>query len=366
MKKVIVFLAAGLLSSMSAVAQITLRPEVAQPLQAAQADLAEKRFAQALQHAVNAQKTKDLTAAEKSVIEQIVAAAAIEAKDYPKAIEATTYLSRDENLTGENRLQYTESLISLLRVTKDMPRLVGATRKYLEDGGSKESIRELHVQAMSVIGNHQEVIQYLESRLRSTPAAKVSEQELRALAVAYKSIKDDAGYYGALKLLVKHFPSKDYWFDVLTRLQKQAYFNPRFELDVYRLMKHLNLLDEADDYFYYAQLALKAGLPAEAKRVLEAGKLAKAFSDETHQVSLKKLEQLVASRLAEDDRQVKQLKEVAQSQNAADLAEVSLSRGDYQEASGKYAVALGGQTLRREAEYRLHQVIALIMQGQKE
>jgi hypothetical protein len=62
-----------------------------------------------------------------------------------------------------------------------------------------------------------------------------------------------------------------YWPDLLARVQRQTAGRTRWDIDFYRLRMLLDQMDEADDYLVLADMASKAGLPAEAQQVLDAG-----------------------------------------------------------------------------------------------
>jgi len=114
-------------------------------------------------------------------------------------------------------------------------------------------------------------------------------------------------------------------------------------------------------------LALKAGLPAEASRMVEqaysAGLLGKGSDAVNHQ----KLRQQIQQRLTEDVKALPALEKSAKDANAlASLADVYASQQKWDQAQLNYskAIAMGG--LRREAETRLHAGIVLFKAGQKE
>jgi hypothetical protein len=345
-------------------AQAALRPEVASQLQAAQVELTAKNYAAAVTQAKTARSVPNLTTQERSAIERILATASINAKDYKAAIDSLTYLSTDTALSGSDRLAYMEALIALLRAQQDFVNLAQTTRAYLDQGGKKEGLRALYVQTLSVLNSHQAVIDYLSPLLKSTPAVSLGEPELRVLAIAYKSLQDNSGYYNTLKQLTAAVPSnKDYWKELLTQLQKQTFFNPRYELDVFRIMLHKQVLNEADAYLYGAHLAVKHGLPAEALQVLDAGLEAKAFVSEQDKANQQKLRGAVSKKVSEDEKQIPVLAKSNKGQDQAELAEILFSKGDYKGAIAKYEGALQASVLRREPELRLHLLIAMLKSG---
>ena len=153
---------------------------------------------------------------------------------------------------------------------------------------------------------------------------------------------------------------------MIPRLARQANFNARFDLDLYRLLALTGNLEDAIEYIDMANLALKAGLPAEAERTVAqaytAGLLGKGSDAANHQ----KLRQQIQQRLTEDDKAMPSLERSAKEANAlASLADVYASKQKWEQAQTYYSKALAMGGLRREAETRLHAGIVLFKAGQK-
>jgi tetratricopeptide (TPR) repeat protein len=345
-------------------AQTVLRPEVAKLLQVAQSQIKSGNPSDAAIQARSAMSLPDLTSQERAMIEQVLATAAIHAKDYKTAIGSLTYLSSDTSVLAAERLAYQETLIHLLRVQGDVVGLTPVARAYLDQGGVQVGIRALYLQALSIQNRHQDVLDYLSPALNATQPVRWSEPELKVLAVAQKSINNPAGYYDALKRLVGVAPAQpEYWRELLHQLRKQPFFNTRYELDVARIMAHRRLLKDADEYLDYANLALKFGYPLEARLVLHIGGDAKAFGLEQDSVRYQKLLDLVNRKIEEDAKQVRVLEASIEAQDQAELAEVLFSKAQYKTAIPVYSRALQTPNHRREAELRLHFLIALKNSG---
>jgi tetratricopeptide (TPR) repeat protein len=215
---------------------------------------------------------------------------------------------------------------------------------------------------------HDEVVQEMKEKMRLDEAAKekTPESELRMLAVSQRQLKDDSGYNSTLKRLIQNYPSKAYWAEMIPRVARQANFNARFDLDLYRLLEQTGNMEDAYEYEEMANLALKAGLPAEASRVLEqayaTGRMGKGSDAVNHQ----KLRQQIQLRLNEDDKALPALEKSAKDANAlASLADVYAAKQKWDQSQVLYSKALAMGGLRREAETRLHAGIALFKLGQK-
>jgi hypothetical protein len=66
-------------------------------------------------------------------------------------------------------------------------------------------------------------------------------------------------------------PGTGYWAEAFDRVLQDAAFADRLVLDVCRLRRAVGVLDGADAYVAMAELALDAGYPCEARRVLHEG-----------------------------------------------------------------------------------------------
>ena len=351
-------------------AQTPIRPEVAKSLQAAQDALKAGHLDSALALSQQTLAMPGMTAIEKPLIQRTLAVAALQAKNFPLAVSTLENLIQEmpETTPAEQKRPLIESLLNASQQAQDFSKLVDWARIYLKLEGSNPSVRPVLIQTLSALKRHEEMVQEMKEKMRLDEEAKVKtpESELRMLAVSQRQLKDDAGYNATLKRLLQNYPSKAYWAEIIPRLARQAYFNARFDLDLYRLLEQTGNMEDPYEYADMANLALKAGLPAEASRVLEqayaAGLMGKGSDAANHQ----KLRLQIQQRLNEDDKALPALEKSAKDANAlASLADVYAAKQNWEQSQALYskAVAMGG--LRREAETRLHAGIALFKLGQK-
>ena len=362
--------ALGLCISGPVSAQTPIRPEVAKSLQAAQDALKAGQLDSALLLSQQTLAMPGITVLEKPLIQRTLAVAALQAKNFPLAISTLENLIQDmpDSTPAAQKRPLIESLLNASQQAQDLPKLVDWARIYLKLEGSNPSVRPVLIQTLSVLKRHEEVVQEMKEKMRLDEAAKekTPESELRMLAVSQRQLKDDTGYNSTLKRLLQNYPSKAYWAEMIPRVARQANFNARFDLDLYRLLEQTGNMEDAYEYVDMANLALKAGLPAEASRVLEqayaTGRMGKGSDAVNHQ----KLRQQIQLRLNEDDKALPALEKSAKDANAlASLADVYAAKQKWDQSLALYnkALAMGG--LRREAETRLHAGIALFKLGQK-
>ena len=362
--------ALGLCISGPVSAQTPIRPEVAKSLQAAQDALKAGQLDSALLLSQQTLAMPGITVLEKPLIQRTLAVAALQAKNFPLAISTLENLIQDmpDSTPAAQKRPLIESLLNASQQAQDLPKLVDWARIYLKLEGSNPTVRPVLIQTLSVLKRHEEVVQEMKEKMRLDEAAKekTPESELRMLAVSQRQLKDDSGYNSTLKRLIQNYPSKAYWAEMIPRVARQANFNARFDLDLYRLLEQTGNMEDAYEYVDMANLALKAGLPAEASRVLEQAYATGLMGKGSDAVNHQKLRQQIQQRFNEDEKALPALEKSAKDANAlASLADVYAAKQKWDQSLALYnkALAMGG--LRREAETRLHAGIALFKLGQK-
>lgn len=105
------------------------------------------------------------------------------------------------------------------------------------------------------------------------------EQTIQLLANSYEKLNDTAGATSALERLVIYYPKPSYWNNLLYSVMRTEGITDRQTLNVYRLMQDTKTLAQPSDYTEMAQLAIEAGTPGEAQKVLDQGFAANIFTD---------------------------------------------------------------------------------------
>lgn len=356
-------------AALMAQAQVVVRPELVKPLQALQEALSAQKHQDVLDQLRPLLQTAGLTPAELGVMRRMQAVAALGAKNWDLAIGSLQEMLLAPDLPASDRRALQESLMNAAQQKQDHALLVRTARQYLQEGGTNPSIRPALIQALALSQQHAEVIRELQEKMRLDAASgqKTPENQLRLLALSYRQLKDDAGYHATVKQLLASYPSRDYWAEVAGRMITLPGFNNRFELDVFRLLEQSGNLQEPVDFTEMAGLAMQAGLPAEALRVLNLGYNKGILGQGAQAAAHSKLLTEAQTKVREDDRGFAQLEKSARDGNTlASVAAVYGSRLDWTQAQAVYARALAAGGLRREQEVRLHYAISLFKTGQKE
>lgn len=250
-----------------------LRPEIGKPLQAAQDLIKAQKFKEALAKVRDADAVAGKNAQESFTIERMRLAAASGAGDIGSATAAFDALDKSGKLAQTEKLRYIESLAGAAYRAKDYARTAQWGQRYHKDGGSSPALRTLLVQAQYLSGDYAGAAKALTADVQAAEKAggPPSENNLKLLLTAASRLDDTDRYVYAVEKLLTYYPKKEYWGDLLTRLQRKPNFSEKFALDTYRLALATGSLRNANDYIEMAQLAAQAGFPAEGRRVLDKG-----------------------------------------------------------------------------------------------
>lgn len=354
-------------SPLQAQAPETLRPEVGKPLQTAQDLLKAGKYKDALAKVREADAVPNRTPYESFIVDRMRGSAAAGAGDDATAHKSFEAVLVSGRLQPAEKLQIIEALAGIAYRAKDYARAIEWSQRYVKEGGSSAQMSSLQTSAYYLSGDYAGVVRDMQDKVQSIERAVpvVDEPTLRMLAASYAKLGDDAGYVNTLEKLLIHHPKKAYWADMLARIQARPGFADRLVLDVYRLQLMTDTLDDPAQYLEMAQLALHSGLPAEAKRVVEAGYAAGKLGTGAEAERHKRLRDMANKQAAEDEKTL-----------SADVigrsAEALVNTGQALVAAGRVAkgieltehgIAKGG--LKRPDDAKLHLGQAYLKNGNK-
>jgi hypothetical protein len=309
-------LAAALLlaHAVPAAAQNTVRPEVGKPLQAAESLFKARKYREALAKVAEADAASAKTPYETYVITRTRGSIASAAGDHAAAakdFEAVIAMGRS---AGAEQLKLVQAVAGLHYHAKDYAKAAQWATRYQKEGGTDPAMQKLLVQSHFLMNDCAAVSRAVGEGNGRKPA----EQELQMLANCYNKQKDNTGYVATIERLVTFYPKKEYWTDLLSRVQRKSGFSDRLSLDVYRLKLATGNLATANDYLEMAQLAIQAGFPAEAKAVVDKGYEAKVLGNGKDAERHQRLRDLVTKRLAESQQARAQAEKDSQADASGD------------------------------------------------
>jgi tetratricopeptide (TPR) repeat protein len=357
-----------------------LRPEIAVLFSAAQDALKAKQAELALDKLNTASALPPLPGKETEFLQRLRVAAGLDAGKPAIAMAALEALVSLPEVPASEKPGLIESVISLAQKQKDHQRVIEAAKLFgnIPAAPTRGTLLAL-AQAHYFLKRYDLTIAQINALLPTPAAAPVTaanpqnppeEYLLRMLADSHQQLKNRTGYLQSLALLLQYHPSQAYWSDYLSRHISQLEASSPLALDWYRLVRAAQCLQEADDFLEYVQHALKAGFPLEAQAMLEQGDKSGLLASASAKQAVDTLGPQIARRVSEDatavERLEKQLPSAANGNTAAQLADLHLASGKWEQAQALYRSALEKGGLRREELTRLRLGIALAKNGQKD
>jgi hypothetical protein len=285
-----------------ALAQETLRPEVGKPLQAAQELIKSGRYKEALGKVHEAEAAGARNANETYMIERMRIAAASGAGDADTAARSFEVLSGSGRVSGPDKLRMMESIASTYYRSQQYAKSMQWSQRYVREGGTSPAIRTMLIQSQYLSGDFAGAVKELTAEIQSAERAGTppAEDRLKLLLNAALKQGDNNAYVFAMEKLVTYYPKKEYWVDLLSRMQRKPNFSDRLSLDAYRLSLATGSMTAPADFMEMAQLALQADLASEGKQVIDKGLSSGALSTGPQADRAKRLKALVDKKLAED------------------------------------------------------------------
>lgn len=293
--------ATGLLSSGALLAQESLRPEVGKPLQAAQDLIKTGRYREALAK-VHEAEGGSRNANETYLIERMRIAAASGAGDADTASKSFEILNGTGKVSGPDKLRMIESIAGTYYRSQQYAKSMQWSQRYLREGGTSPAIRTMLIQSQYLSGDFAGAAKELMVEIQGAErgGSPPGEDRLKLLLNAAAKQGDNNSYVYAMEKLVTYYPKKEYWVDLLSRMQRKTNFSDRLSLDAYRLSLATGSMSAPADYMEMAQLALQADLASEGKQVIAKGMSSGALSTGAQADRAKRLQALVDKKLAED------------------------------------------------------------------
>jgi Tetratricopeptide repeat len=248
-----------------------VRPEVGKPLQEAQSLSKAGRHREALAKINDADAVANKTPNESFLIQRMRGSIASAAGDNDTAIKAFESVVNSGRVSGRDLQQMVQAVAVGYYKNKEYAKAAQWSQRYFKEGGTDPAMRTVLLQSYFLGNDCANVNKMLGTAGEEGNGRKPTEEELQILANCYLKQKDTGGYVAAIEKLVVYYPKKEYWTDLLSRVQKKPGFSDRLGVNVYRLRFATGNLTNASDYMEMAQLAVQAGVPAEAKAVIDKG-----------------------------------------------------------------------------------------------
>lgn len=233
----------------------------------------EKKFDELRERLKQADAFPDRTPYEVYVVDRMRVSLGSAASDNKMTITGLEAVIATKRLEPKDQNSFIEALANTYYNMKDYKSAVTWLKRLQKEGGDSSKVRQSLVRAYYLLDDLAAVKDALEPVLATAEKeGRVPEKEdLRLYTSAVGKMKDIPNYLRAMEKLVAHYPTDDYWADLLSRVQSKKGFNDKLMLDLYRLSAVAVNSLAPEEYVEMAELALQASFPTEAKKVMEAG-----------------------------------------------------------------------------------------------
>ncbi|MET3130841.1 hypothetical protein AAKU55_001099 [Oxalobacteraceae bacterium GrIS 1.11] len=288
--------------------QDTVRPDMFKLVNPAEitALMNAKNFTEAQSRIEQADAMADKTPYEVFVINRLRIAVAASSGNTDKAIPALESVIESGRLTPAEKGDFIQAVANHYYNTKDYPKAINWFTRYQTETGDLVKVHSYIVRSYYFSNDFAKAKQELLNDLQADQKAGKTPpiENLQLLANTGAKTKDPATFLIAMEQLVKFYPSDDYWSDLLSRTQGKAGYSNRFALDVLRLEFAAVKAMTPDEYTEMAELALRAALPTEAKKALDAGYAAGVLGTGPNAAKQKKLREQANKGAADDVKNI--------------------------------------------------------------
>ena len=255
----------------------TVRPELFKLLDPAQIKplMDAKNYAEIQNRVTQAEAFPNRTPYEDYVVNRMKLSLGSATNNNAIAMPALESVIASGRLAPNEQVDFIQALANMHYNAKDYPKAIEWFKRYQKESPTPEKVSAALTRAYYLGGDYASAKTALLPAIEATEKAgqKPSEEDLRLLASSANKVKDDAGYLVALEKLVAHYPSDDFWTDLLNRgvARKSGFDAQTNMINVYRLEAAAVKQMAPEEYVDLAELSLRDGFPTEAKKAIDAG-----------------------------------------------------------------------------------------------
>jgi hypothetical protein len=347
-------------------------PALGKPLKAAQDDLTAKKYADAIAKLKEAEGLKDKNAYDQHLINEMLKVAYARTQDYTNAAKAMEAEIDDGFVQPAEMAPLVRGLAQVNYQIKNYDKAIEFGNRAIKGGFADDELKTLVGQAYYLKGDWKNTLHFEENMIDAqVKEGKTPKAESLQLALsACIKLSDQACEERALERVVTYYPKPDYWYQLLFTVRQQTSGNDANTLQTYRLMSEVDVLKNPDDYTEMAQLAIEAGSPGEAQKVLEKGMAKGVFADQRAKDRNQRLLDNAKKAAATDQQALPRIEKEAdaspQGQKNVGVGLAYLGYGQYDKAVDEINKGLTKGSLRNESEARLLLGIAQLKAGHKD
>jgi tetratricopeptide (TPR) repeat protein len=346
---------------------------VGEPLKKAQEAMTAKQLDTAMTEIKKAQAVEKKTPFEEYQIDEFLGYILIQQKKYGEAAAVYERMLNSGQMPPEQVNDRTKAVAQMYFQVKEYKKSADAAKKWLDKNPNNEDMQVLLGQAYYLLNDYPNAATVMSSVVANNERTGQTPKENYLQLILNSQAKQDDKQAAAstLKKLVRYYPKADYWKMLLDQYNRRD-ASDRHNLGFYRLKLETGTLSRSSDFVEMAQLAIDAGVPGEAQKIVEQGMESGALKsgDKNEQG---RYDRLLASakKQADADRAslpqlAKEAEKAAQGQADIALGQAYLSYGQLDEAIAVLQRGLKKGTVTDADEAQLSLGLAYLKKGQKD
>src|SRR5262249_8743606 len=236
------------------------------------------------------------------VINEMLAYAYIKTNDLADAAKAWEAELEDGFTTPAEQQHKVRGLAEVHYQLKNYDKAIEFGQRAIKGGYADDELRKLVGQAYYLKGDWKGTLKFEDGLADAAikGGGTPSSETLQLILSACVKLEDTACQTKALERLVTYYPKPEYWYNLLFSISKETASSDANTLQTFRLMAEVDVLKSADDYIEMAQLAMDAGSPGEAQKVLQRGFDKNAFTDQRNKDKAQRLLDKAKAKAATD------------------------------------------------------------------
>jgi len=352
-------------------AEEAMRPEVARIVHAAGELYKSKKFKDALAKIREADSIGGKSANESLTVERMRLSIASAAGDNDAVTRSAEAIVATGKLPAKEQSQMIQVLANAYFKAGNYAKAAQTYNRYFADGGTDMSLRLYMIQAMMQSGDTAKAMKEVSADLAADE--KAGRTPSLASLEMYSSLalkqKDTAGYSSALEKMVAYHGKKEYWVNLLNNVERKPGYSERLKLDLFRLKLALGQITKGSDYMESSLMAIQAGFPAEATKIIDAGYKAGALGTGADAGRHQRLRDMASKALADANKtaaateaDAKQSKEGTALVN---LGYANVTAGKFDQGIAMIEEGIKKDSLKHPEDAKLHLGIAQLQAGKK-
>jgi tetratricopeptide (TPR) repeat protein len=250
------------------------------PLKAAQAAMKAGKYQEALAKLKDVQAVPNKTPAEEHLMNEMLGYVYVKTNQYGEAVKVYEADLESGQVPNSEVPKRVRQLLTMHYQLKNYDKVLAYGDRAIKGGYADDDIYTYMGQAYYQKGDFKGAAKFIDAYVGNLIKAgkKPKEQLLVMIQNSCTRTSDGECLQRTLERLVSYYPKPAYWQSLVDAMYKQQ-SSDAVLMQVYRLATAVDVLNRANDYTEYAQLAMDAGSPGEAQSILEKGFQKKIFTE---------------------------------------------------------------------------------------